>query len=167
MISICNTTAAGPACCLSRAGCFQLPHTSSPAPSILQSTYAEYTPTAGMVSLFLQQPQAPDAGESVLDRFTNDLTQAARRNQLDPLVGRDSELRRLTHILLRRTKNNPVLIGESGGCLVFVWGVGGGGYSHWSHVVGVIMLVWAVTFSGRPFWWGDGAVGGGVNWLGG
>lgn len=62
------------------------------------------------------QPQAPDAGESVLERFTNDLTQAARRNQLDPLVGRDSELRRITHILLRRTKNNPVLIGESGGC---------------------------------------------------
>jgi hypothetical protein len=59
------------------------------------------------------QPQAPDAGESVLDRFTNDLTQAARRNQLDPLVGRDAEMRRLTHILLRRTKNNPVLIAES------------------------------------------------------
>jgi ATP-dependent Clp protease ATP-binding subunit ClpA len=53
-------------------------------------------------------------GESVLDKFTNDLTAAARRGQLDPLVGRDGELRRLCHILLRRTKNNPVLVGEPG-----------------------------------------------------
>jgi len=60
------------------------------------------------------QPQAPAEGESVLDRFTNDLTAAARRGQLDPLVGRDAELRRLCHILLRRTKNNPILVGESG-----------------------------------------------------
>jgi len=62
----------------------------------------------------------------VLDRFTNDLTLAARRGQLDPLVGRDGELRRLTHILLRRTKNNPVLVGEPGGCGV-VGGDGDGG----------------------------------------
>lgn len=74
------------------------------------------------------QPQAPDAGESVLERFTADLTQSARRNQLDPLVGRDGELRRLTHILLRRTKNNPVLIGESGACVRVV--VGGGVFRH-------------------------------------
>eukprot|EP00878_Enallax_costatus_P008183 GHUV01008556.1.p1 GENE.GHUV01008556.1~~GHUV01008556.1.p1 ORF type:complete len:171 (+),score=37.45 GHUV01008556.1:113-625(+) len=59
-------------------------------------------------------PQAPDSGESVLDRFTNDLTAAARRGQLDPMVGRDAELRRVVHILLRRTKNNPVLVGEPG-----------------------------------------------------
>lgn len=64
--------------------------------------------------LLLLQPQAPDAGESVLDRFTNDLTAAARRGQLDPLVGRDAELLRVVHILLRRTKNNPVLVGEPG-----------------------------------------------------
>lgn len=60
------------------------------------------------------QPQAPDAGDSVLDRFTNDLTVAARRGELDPMVGRDPELRRVVHILLRRTKNNPVLVGEPG-----------------------------------------------------
>jgi hypothetical protein len=57
-------------------------------------------------------------GESVLDKFTNDLTSAARRGQLDPLVGRDGELRRLCHILLRRTKNNPVLVGEPGVCYI-------------------------------------------------
>jgi len=58
----------------------------------------------------------PQMVQSVLDRFTNDLTAAARRGQLDPLVGRDAELRRLCHILLRRTKNNPVLVGEPGTC---------------------------------------------------
>jgi ATP-dependent Clp protease ATP-binding subunit ClpB len=42
------------------------------------------------------------------------VTAEARRGRLDPLVGRDAELRRVTHILLRRTKNNPVLVGESG-----------------------------------------------------
>lgn len=51
--------------------------------------------------------------------------QAARRNQLDPLVGRDAELRRLTQILLRRTKNNPVLVGEPGGLLAVVGGLVG------------------------------------------
>lgn len=55
----------------------------------------------------------PD-GESVLDKFCNDLTASARRGKLDPLIGRDDELRRVVHILLRRTKNNPVLVGEPG-----------------------------------------------------
>ncbi|KAI8471940.1 MAG: P-loop containing nucleoside triphosphate hydrolase protein [Monoraphidium minutum] len=53
-------------------------------------------------------------GESALERFTRDVTADARRARLDPLVGRDAELRRVSHILLRRTKNNPVLVGESG-----------------------------------------------------
>jgi ATP-dependent Clp protease ATP-binding subunit ClpC len=51
---------------------------------------------------------------SLLAEFSRDLTQAAADNQLDPLVGRDSEVERVVQILCRRTKNNPVLIGEPG-----------------------------------------------------
>ncbi len=51
---------------------------------------------------------------SLLAEFSRDLTQAAMDGQLDPLVGRDSELERVIQILCRRTKNNPVLIGEPG-----------------------------------------------------
>jgi len=61
-----------------------------------------------------QPPGGLGEGESALDRFTRDVTAEARRGRLDPLIGRDAELRRVTHILLRRTKNNPVLVGESG-----------------------------------------------------
>lgn len=49
-----------------------------------------------------------------LDEFTRDLTNSARKGKLDPLVGREREIERLVEILCRRTKNNPVLIGESG-----------------------------------------------------
>ncbi len=49
-----------------------------------------------------------------LDEVTINLTELARQNELDPLVGRAEELERMMHILLRRTKNNPLLIGESG-----------------------------------------------------
>ncbi|MGO8789144.1 MAG: ATP-dependent Clp protease ATP-binding subunit [Terriglobia bacterium] len=51
---------------------------------------------------------------SLLGEFSRDLTQAAMENQLDPLVGREAELERVVQILCRRTKNNPVLIGEPG-----------------------------------------------------
>ena len=51
---------------------------------------------------------------SLLSEFSRDLTQAALDNQLDPLIGRDGELERVVQILCRRTKNNPVLIGEPG-----------------------------------------------------
>jgi ATP-dependent Clp protease ATP-binding subunit ClpC len=51
---------------------------------------------------------------SLLAEFSRDLTQAAMENQLDPLIGRESELERVVQILCRRTKNNPVLIGEPG-----------------------------------------------------
>ncbi|MFQ5723634.1 MAG: ATP-dependent Clp protease ATP-binding subunit, partial [Terriglobia bacterium] len=51
---------------------------------------------------------------SLLSEFSRDLTQAALDNQLDPLIGRDNELERVVQILSRRTKNNPVLIGEPG-----------------------------------------------------
>ncbi len=51
---------------------------------------------------------------SVLDKYGIDLTEQAKQGTLDPIVGRDRELKRLTHILLRRTKNNPIIIGEAG-----------------------------------------------------
>ncbi len=49
-----------------------------------------------------------------LDKYGTDLTQAAREGKLDPVIGRDEEIRRIMQILLRRSKNNPVLIGEPG-----------------------------------------------------
>jgi ATP-dependent Clp protease ATP-binding subunit ClpC len=58
--------------------------------------------------------QRQNRESSLLAEFSRDLTQAATDSQLDPLVGRDSELERVVQILCRRTKNNPVLIGEPG-----------------------------------------------------
>jgi len=58
--------------------------------------------------------QARQRESSLLAEFSRDLTQAAMDGQLDPLVGRDGELERVIQILCRRTKNNPVLIGEPG-----------------------------------------------------
>src|SRR5208337_412812 len=60
------------------------------------------------------QPSQRNRESSLLSEFSRDLTQSAMDNQLDPLVGRDSELERVVQILCRRTKNNPVLIGEPG-----------------------------------------------------
>ncbi len=51
---------------------------------------------------------------NALDRFSRDLTRLARVNKLDPVIGRDEEIRRVMQVLTRRTKNNPVLIGEPG-----------------------------------------------------
>src|SRR4030081_2150312 len=59
------------------------------------------------------QPQR-QRESSLLSEFSRDLTQSAMDNQLDPLVGRDGELERVVQVLCRRTKNNPVLIGEPG-----------------------------------------------------
>ncbi len=56
----------------------------------------------------------PNKETSLLGEFSRDLTQAAMENQLDPLIGREGELERVVQILCRRTKNNPVLIGEPG-----------------------------------------------------
>ncbi|WP_225046456.1 ATP-dependent Clp protease ATP-binding subunit [Lacticaseibacillus kribbianus] len=58
--------------------------------------------------------RAASAGTPTLDGLARDLTQLARENKMDPVVGRDKEVRRLVQILARRTKNNPVLIGEPG-----------------------------------------------------
>jgi len=58
--------------------------------------------------------QNPEDKYRALDRFTRDLTQLARAGKLDPVIGRDDEIRRVIQVLSRRTKNNPVLIGEPG-----------------------------------------------------
>jgi ATP-dependent Clp protease ATP-binding subunit ClpB len=56
----------------------------------------------------------PEAKYQSLERFTRDLTEQARQGKLDPVIGRDEEIRRVVQVLSRRTKNNPVLIGEPG-----------------------------------------------------
>ena len=56
----------------------------------------------------------PTSGSAVLDQFGRNLTQLAKDNKLDPLVGREKEIERVMQVLSRRTKNNPVLIGEPG-----------------------------------------------------
>ncbi len=56
----------------------------------------------------------PEAKFQALDKYTRDLTEAARKGKTDPVVGRDEEIRRVMQVLSRRTKNNPVLIGEPG-----------------------------------------------------
>lgn len=58
--------------------------------------------------------QNPESKYQVLEKFTIDLTDLARRGKLDPVIGRDEEIRRVIQILSRRTKNNPVLVGEPG-----------------------------------------------------
>ncbi len=58
--------------------------------------------------------QDPEGKFQALDKYTHDLTQAARRGKVDPVIGRDEEIRRVMQVLTRRTKNNPVLIGEPG-----------------------------------------------------
>jgi len=56
----------------------------------------------------------PEATYQALERYGRDLTEAARAGKLDPVIGRDEEIRRVVQVLSRRTKNNPVLIGEPG-----------------------------------------------------
>src|SRR5919199_1803863 len=58
--------------------------------------------------------QSPEEKYQALEKFGRDLTQAARDGKLDPVIGRDDEIRRVIQVLSRRTKNNPVLIGEPG-----------------------------------------------------
>src|SRR5256712_174538 len=58
--------------------------------------------------------QNPEDKYQALQRYSKDLTDAARRGKLDPVIGRDEEIRRVIQVLSRRTKNNPVLVGEPG-----------------------------------------------------
>ena len=58
--------------------------------------------------------QNPEEKYQALERYSKDLIELARRGKLDPVIGRDDEIRRVVQVLSRRTKNNPVLIGEPG-----------------------------------------------------
>jgi len=58
--------------------------------------------------------QNPEGKYQALEKYGRDLTQLARRGKLDPVIGRDEEIRRVIQVLSRRTKNNPVLVGEAG-----------------------------------------------------
>jgi ATP-dependent Clp protease ATP-binding subunit ClpB len=70
--------------------------------------------------------QNPEAKYEALDRYTRDLTRLAAQGKLDPVIGRDDEIRRTIQILSRRTKNNPVLVGEAGvGKTAVVEGIAG------------------------------------------
>ena len=58
--------------------------------------------------------QNPEDKFQALEKYGRDLTQLARQSKIDPVIGRDDEIRRVMQVLTRRTKNNPVLIGEPG-----------------------------------------------------
>lgn len=58
--------------------------------------------------------QTPESTFQALEKYGRDLTQLARQGKLDPVIGRDDEIRRVVQILSRRTKNNPVLVGDAG-----------------------------------------------------
>lgn len=58
--------------------------------------------------------QQPEGKYQVLERYARDITASARQGKLDPVIGRKDEIRRVIQVLSRRTKNNPVLIGEAG-----------------------------------------------------
>ena len=69
----------------------------------------------GLEKNLSKNPTFQAAGKkSVLEQFGIDLTEEAKTGKLDPVIGRDKEIERLVHILLRRTKNNPIIIGEAG-----------------------------------------------------
>ena len=60
------------------------------------------------------RPPSAEEGYEALKKYTRDFTEEARKGKLDPVIGRDEEIRRTVQVLSRRTKNNPVLIGEPG-----------------------------------------------------
>ena len=68
----------------------------------------------GKNSVFSGSKQQPGGGDSALEKYGRDLTEAAEKGELDPVIGRQNEIERIVQILSRRTKNNPVLIGEPG-----------------------------------------------------
>jgi ATP-dependent Clp protease ATP-binding subunit ClpC len=83
---------------------------------VIQMMSGQSGKESGVAGASSGQKSDPDAtgGSAVLDQFGRNLTQLAREGKLDPLVGREKEVERVMQILSRRTKNNPVLIGEPG-----------------------------------------------------
>jgi len=91
---------------------------SSPAQSVLLNFKVDYQAVKNILKELrgnqtISDP-FPENKYKVLEKYTTNLTELARQEKLDPVVGRDQEIRRIMQVLLRRTKNNPVLIGEAG-----------------------------------------------------
>jgi len=89
-----------------------------PAAQLLQRAGATHdTILKALVSVRGNQrvtDQNPETKYQALERYAHDLTESARQGKLDPVIGRDDEIRRVMQVLSRRTKNNPVLVGEPG-----------------------------------------------------
>jgi ATP-dependent Clp protease ATP-binding subunit ClpB len=90
----------------------------SPAQNILLQAGIEYQKVAAILQELRGDEHISDPGSEgkfkILEKYTTNLTELARQEKLDPVIGRDTEVRRVMQVLLRRTKNNPVLIGEAG-----------------------------------------------------
>lgn len=87
--------------------------------ALFDSVEKEYLKTQGLEKEKIQKNLSKNSEfalgrRSVLEKFGIDLTEQAKTGKLDPITGRDKEIERLVHILLRRTKNNPIIIGEAG-----------------------------------------------------
>ncbi|HHA0034225.1 TPA: type VI secretion system ATPase TssH [Yersinia enterocolitica] len=80
----------------------------------LADSPANLTDEAATTPLASGQPQLNDALQAALDKFTLDVTAKAKTGQIDPIFGRDTEIRQMVDILSRRRKNNPILVGEPG-----------------------------------------------------
>jgi ATP-dependent Clp protease ATP-binding subunit ClpB len=86
----------------------KLLHNQGATPQALRDAFVSVRGTARVTS------EDPESTYQALEKYSTDLTAAAREGKLDPVIGRDSEIRRVVQVLSRRTKNNPVLIGEPG-----------------------------------------------------
>jgi ATP-dependent Clp protease ATP-binding subunit ClpB len=90
----------------------------SPAQNVLLNFRIEYQTVLEILKELrgtqrITDPE-PESKFRTLEKYTVNLTELARQKKLDPVIGRDTEIRRIIQVLLRRTKNNPVLIGEAG-----------------------------------------------------
>ncbi|MGV9827641.1 ATP-dependent chaperone ClpB [Gordonia sp. NPDC003429] len=86
----------------------KLLHNAGATPQALREAFVAVRGSARVTS------EDPESTYQALEKYSTDLTKAAREGKLDPVIGRDAEIRRVVQVLSRRTKNNPVLIGEPG-----------------------------------------------------
>ncbi len=86
----------------------KLLHNAGATPQALREAFVAVRGNARVTS------EDPESTYQALEKYSTDLTKAAREGKLDPVIGRDTEIRRVVQVLSRRTKNNPVLIGEPG-----------------------------------------------------